>query len=60
MIYFAVSFLVFAVGLHVGYRIGHQLGFEEGVTEVAKESFLDRQDHRCELFDTCDNKEEGV
>jgi len=35
----------------LGFWAGHQVGFDEGLTHASKGAYLDRQDHRVELFD---------
>jgi hypothetical protein len=44
--------VLFAAAFGLGYWSGHQVGFDEGLTHASKGAYLDRQDHRGELFDT--------
>jgi len=45
------ALLLFASALGLGYWAGHQVGFDEGLTHASSSAYLDRQDHRVELFD---------
>lgn len=49
MVFGAIA--VFAGALRLGYGVGHQVGFDEGLTHATRGEYLDRQDHRVELFD---------